>query len=351
MMRPRLPAVLTTVAPLASVVAALLSAIVALISPSNAASKSKPAASSITSLQQLPAEPAAFAKAEDLLAWMTRYRAEPEPARLPEAVKAMVKGRLTRDMDEAGIYVGFVAGVLGSSPDTAEKLIEKMFPLEPFDQVLVIKAIAYSGLPDWKAVLGKFTERMPARTVLISRYLYGNKPALETLTFKDDASALDVNWGYYYATGAEPPVRRIVAALAWSADRNDMEKLTVGAMAKWTLAQNAARDLELLRLLKAISGNVAKSERAPLLEAIEAAETLELAKVKKQALASIDELKARGPANIRNYNWWSQAGQTVLALGCVAASALGQIEFGIPCVIGGALSSAALRYLGPDGSK
>ena len=61
----------------------------------------------------------------------------------------------------------------------------------------------------------------------------------------------------------------------------------------------------------------------------------------------LDELKAKGPEKVRTYNWWGQAGQTVLALGCVAAGALGQVQVGIPCVVGGALSTAALKYLSP----
>ena len=135
--------------------------------------------------------------------------------------------------------------------------------------------------------------------------------------------------------------------LAWSQDRNDVEKLTIGAMAKWTLAQNASRDSDLLLLLKGVAAEDKSKSRAPLAEVIDAAETMELAKIRKQAMASIDELKAKGPENLRNYNWWGQAGQTVLALGCVAASALGQVQIGIPCVLGGAASSAALKYLAP----
>ena len=33
-----------------------------------------------------------------------------------------------------------------------------------------------------------------------------------------------------------------------------------------------------------------------------------------------------------------------LALGCIGAAAAGQVEFGIPCVVGGAVSSAGLHY-------
>jgi len=31
-------------------------------------------------------------------------------------------------------------------------------------------------------------------------------------------------------------------------------------------------------------------------------------------------------------------------LGCIGAAALGQVEFGLPCVLGGALSSGLLYY-------
>ena len=161
-------------------------------------------------------------------------------------------------------------------------------------------------------------------------------------------SAIDINWGYYFATGAEAPVRRIVTALAWSLDKNEIEKLTIGAMAKWTLAQNAAARPRFVHMLKSIAPEEKPAVRQPLNEVIDAAETLELSKIRKQAMASIEELRAKGPEKVRSYNWWGQAGQTVLALGCVAAGALGQVQFGIPCVVGGAASTAALKYLGPS---
>lgn len=295
--------------------------------------------------------PQPFARSDDLLKWISGYKLKPEPERLPAAVKAMSDFGITRDMDQAGVYIGFTAGVLGSNPETAEKLIAAMFPLAPDDQVLVIKAIAYSGLTDWMDVMKSFVERMPARKVLIEKYLYANKPVLAGLPLEESSFAIDANWGFYFATGSEAPVKRILTTLAWSGDKDDVEKLTIGATAKWTLAQNAARDSELLGLFKSDVATEPPEIRQPLNEVIDAAETLELGKIKRQALASIEELRAKGPEKVRSYNWWGQAGQTVLALGCVAASALGQVEFGIPCVVGGALSTAALKYLGPTGGQ
>ena len=314
----------------------LFAALIALAVPAFAASKKEP-------------PPRPFSRTEELLQWINGYRLKPEPARLPEAVKAMSASGGLKDMDQAGIYVGFVAGVIGTNPDTAEDLISKIFPLAPEDQVLLIRAIAYSGLPDWKALMTKFIERMPARRVLIDKFLYGNKPVLADLPAEGDQSVIDINWGYYFATGSGAPVERIVKVLAWSGDKNEVEKLTIGATAKWTLAQNATRDSDLLQMLKDISSaETDKKIQEPLAEVIEAAETAELGKIRKQALASIEDLKTRGPDRVRNFSWWGQAGQTALSLGCVAASALGQVEIGVPCVIGGALSTAALKYLSPD---
>jgi hypothetical protein len=289
-----------------------------------------------------------FQNSQELLKWINDYRKSPDPQRLPQAVKAMSDFGVARDADQSGVYIGFVAGVLGANPQIAEELITKTFPLPPEDQVIVIKGIAYSGLPRWRDTLAKFVERMPARRVLIEKYLYGNKSTLTEMSFKDDSGVIDLNWGYYFATGWEAPVRRIVSSLELTLDKDKVDLLTTGSMAKWTLAQNAARNDDLLAVLKKISNDVDPKIRKPLVEVIDAAETLELSKLRKDALASIDELKAKGPESLRTYNWWGQAGQTVLALGCVAAGALGQVEVGIPCVVGGAASTAALKYLSPS---
>ncbi|HRN85620.1 MAG TPA: hypothetical protein PK857_12425, partial [Hyphomicrobium sp.] len=246
----------------------------------------------------------------------------------------------------AGVYIGFIAGVIGANPERAEQLVSRMFPMPPEDQVVLIRAIAYSGLPDWKGLLGLFVERMPARMVLIRRYLYGDGKTLAELE-PDDGYVIDLLWGYYFATGNPEPVRRIVATLAWSADKNSVEKLTIGSMSKWTLATNASREKDLLDILHDEMNRQPAEVRTPLREVIEAAETFETGKIRKEAVAAVEELKARGPESSRNFAWWGQVGQTTFALGCVAAAATGQVQFGIPCVVGGAVSSAALKYLAP----
>lgn len=295
------------------------------------------------------AEP--FAKSEQILKWINGYRAEPEPGKLPTVVRAMSRLGLFLDHKKAGVYVGFIAGVLGSNPLSAERLVAQSFPLPPSDQVVLIKAIAYSGLANWRGVLSGATERMPARKVLIRHYLYGEGKALKDLPMDEEPFVLDVHWGRYFATGNQEPIHRIVSALAWSTEQNKLERLTIGSMAKWTLASNASRDKDLLDALKAEMNIQPGNVREPLREVIMASETFETETLRKKALASIETLKARGPQSDSTNAWWGKAGQTALALGCITAGALGHVEVGVPCVIGGALSSAALNLFGPGSTN
>jgi hypothetical protein len=289
-----------------------------------------------------------FASTDHILRWINGYRLRPEPSKLPAAVKAMSTLGVFREMDTAGIYVGFMAGVLHANPKRAEELVSKMYPMPPEDQVAIVRAIAYSDLPDWKDLMLKFVERMPARKTLIDRFVFGKQQTLKQMDLDSGSTPLDTLWGFYFATGSHEPILRILSVLAWAKDQNNVEKLTIGSMAKLSLATNASRDKELLDVLKSAMNREPKESRVVLQEVIDAAETFEFGKVRKDAMAAIEQLKTKGPASARNTQWWGMAGQTVLALGCVAASAMGQVQVGIPCVVGGALSGAALKWMTPQ---
>ena len=82
----------------------------------------------------------------------------------------------------AGVYVGFLAGVCAHNPDRIDALIARMFPLPQEHQWAIVRAVAYSGLPDWRTVLQRNAARMPARRVMIERFLAGKLPTLKSLS-------------------------------------------------------------------------------------------------------------------------------------------------------------------------
>lgn len=291
-----------------------------------------------------------FADATRMQGWIASYRDDPQPEKVPRLVKAVAAQGLLQEQDRAGIYIGFVAGVLADNQVEAKRLVTEMFPLPPPAQVLIIKAIAYSGLPEWKQLLKAFVERMPARQILIRKFLFDDEPTLDKLPFDKGPQVLDAWWGYYFATGTYHPLLRIIGVLPWAENKEDVEKLTVGSMAKWTLAAHAANDKHLLDFLRAEAARQPKATARILADLVSAAETFETGRIRKEAVAAIDELKAKGPESRRKWAWWGELGQMALSVGCVAAAATGQTYLGLPCIIGGAASSAALKlWSRPEG--
>jgi len=174
---------------------------------------------------------------------------------------------------------------------------------------------------------------------------FGDKKKGPRLELEPTPELLDTYWGYYFASGRYRPISRIIAMLPYSTDANNVELLTLGNMAKFTLASNAVRDMKLLAMLReAQAQSPSKEIAAPLKEVVTAAETVETARLRKEAMASIEELRRKGPAYRREISKWGYIGTGAIALGCIGAAAMGQIYLGLPCVVGGALSSAGLKY-------
>ncbi|MGH6768470.1 MAG: hypothetical protein ACRECO_05550 [Xanthobacteraceae bacterium] len=321
-----------------------------------------------------PSQTMDFLTSDSVLRWINGYRAKPELAGVPHAVKALSRLGAFKDPEHAGAYVGFIAGVIGGNPDQAERLIDKMFPLPAENHWVIVRAIAHSSHPEWRRLLRVFAGRMPARKVMIEHYLAGQLPTLfqvpsgrtptmgERLrsyvsydtyfgnkkppreALEPSPEVLDTYWGYYFATARYRPISRIVGMLALTKDGESIENLTLGNMAKYTLATNATRDAKLLAMLKRASGHKAKAITPALKDVIAAAETVETSRIRKEAMASIEELRRKGPASRRNVTWWGNVGTGAIALGCIAAAATGHVELGLPCVIGGGVSSAALKF-------
>jgi hypothetical protein len=311
--------------------------------------------------------------------WIKTYRTKPEPMAVAAVIKGLSQRGALKEPETAGLYVGFFAGVLHTNPRHAWQIIEKTLPLPFEDQWFIVRALAYSGLPNWKDHMRALAMRLPDRQVMAQRYLAGDLPSLSEVelepakpgsidkvksffngdmffakgepakrqvTFQSNADLIDTLWGIYFATGKENPIAQIVLLLAWAKERDNVEKLTIGSMARFTLASNAARDADLLRVLKRMKDSQSDEVKPVLTEVIEAAELSDTARLGKDALAALDELKRKGPGSTRDLLTWGTVGQAAISFGCLGLAVAGQVEAGIPCVLGGALGTGALRFIG-----
>jgi hypothetical protein len=307
--------------------------------------------------------------ADDALGWMKSYRDRPNPNSVPGIVKQLAAVGAFQEPDGAGVYVGFVAGVLASDANKASSLITKMAAIPAADQWVIVKAIAYSRLTGWRYLMRASEKSLPEKQPMIDAYLTGKLASFDDYRIEDDRSTmdrirgklsfnkpapavvlepsptiLDTLWGYYFATGSRDALADIADLAVWSKDRNDAARLSIGSAAKYSLAANASRDAPLLAAIKDVRQSADEDLGPILAEAIFAAETAETAKLRDEAADAINELRTKGPAYQRKVAWWGKAGEGAIALGCLVAAVTAQVQFGIPCVVGGAVTSAALRY-------
>jgi len=270
---------------------------------------------------------------------------------------------LFQDEEKAGFCTGFIAGVLGKNPKDGPGLISKMLPMPDKEQAVLIRAIAFSGRPDWRELMEKYRSKMPLRHPLIDSYLSGKAPTLMEADLSDGSPVVYTLWGYYVATGQYQPVVKIIESLKWSRQKDDgrfswgkiwsgwktdpsaVNKITVGATAKWTLASYAEKNRDLLDLYRAEYQRQPKDIAEPLKEVIQAAELFESEKVRKDQYGAVADAQKVQAGNEAGMSKAATAGSIAIATGCVAASALGQIYIAVPCVIGGALYTGAMKLM------
>ena len=305
----------------------------------------------------------AFSTPERLVEWVYNYSKKPTPWRVPAAVRAMRELGMFTDEEKGAFCTGFIAGVLGSNPKDGPALVGKMLPMPDKDQAVLIRAIAFSGRPDWRDVLTKYRARMPLREPLIESYLSGKAKTLMEADLADGPGVVYTLWGYYVATGQYEPVVRIMQALKWSKNKNDgnfsirkifsnwrndpsaVEKIATGATAKWTLASYAERNRDLLSLYRAEYERQPKEIAKPLRDVIMSAEVFESEKIRKDQFGAIEDAQKLKATNEAGMSKAATAGSIAIATGCVAASALGQVYIAVPCVIGGALYTGAMKLM------
>jgi len=202
--------------------------------------------------------------------WIYNYRAKPDYAHIPAAVRVLFHSQTFREPENAGIYLGFIAGAIGSNPARSEQLVDSLFPVKPEDEWVIVRAIAFSGLPDWRNLLRKVAPKMPGRKVMIDSYLAGTLPTLTEIpleetkpgmmekikgvftknpfakddkkvkmqqTFAGNQDLLDTLWGYYFATA---PTRRSCALLRCCPGARAVTPWTSSRSAAWRAIRSRA---------------------------------------------------------------------------------------------------------------
>lgn len=135
--------------------------------------------------------------------WMEGYYLDPQPNRLPEEVKDWSEQGLLQREGTRDVLIGFLSQVLRQNRPKIKEWDNQLAGLPPDDRRIWRTGVWYSRTTEGDEIIkealgGKLTNEDLA-------------PKLLELPL-DRPTTLDMLWGYFFATGSESPVRRLVEA-------------------------------------------------------------------------------------------------------------------------------------------
>jgi hypothetical protein len=104
---------------------------------------------------------AEFKSQDEFGRWLTYYYENPEPNRIPDAIKFMSQDGTLDHNDAISPIFGFLSGVFRDNPEKIGTWLKEMRSLKENHLRVVVLGLWYSGLPDSKSRVTAFLEKHP----------------------------------------------------------------------------------------------------------------------------------------------------------------------------------------------
>ena len=152
--------------------------------------------------------------AQDAEDWMTFYYKNPTPERFVEEVCTIVEaGHLTKKGAQPPI-VAFISQVMHANPEKISDWLGAFEGLEEEQRNVLCAAAWFSDTPQARDYF---------RRKELSDYLDNEAPAILKMPV-NNSMTLDMLWGYFFATGSEAPIRRIIKGFKLSKYEGALER-------------------------------------------------------------------------------------------------------------------------------
>jgi hypothetical protein len=203
-----------------------------------------------------------FKSQEDFSHWLTFYYENPEPNRIPDAVKYMSQSGVLNNNNATSPIFGFLSGVFLGNPELINQWLKELHNLKEKHMSVVVLGLWYSGLQDTKSQVSALLDEYPKLKPEFSFINQGSPMTVEQIPLEQGPWVLDALWGKFMATGESTPVERIITTLPWIDIKGDTNRLLIGGSARWSLTSNAVQHKRVLEICKEVvktqSGEVAE---------------------------------------------------------------------------------------------
>ncbi|MCG7980680.1 MAG: hypothetical protein N0E58_21455 [Candidatus Thiodiazotropha endolucinida] len=194
-----------------------------------------------------------FSSQEELGRWLTYYYLEPEPDRIPTALRYMSESGALDEGNTLPSIFGFLSGCFASNPDAVKKTTSALENLPDNHFSVVLLGLWYANLPNSQSEVYQFLDSNRNLNNQLSYLRTGMPMALFEIPLEQGPWVLDALWGRYFATGKSETVERIAEALPWSEVKEDIGRLLVGGAAKWSLSSNAFQHERVKEIVVSLS--------------------------------------------------------------------------------------------------
>ena len=133
--------------------------------------------------------------------WLTGYYRNPQPTRFVDEVRTLINsGSFSKETAQPPLIV-FLGRVIAANPTKIESWMAALNDLSPAGKDLLYAALWFSGTEEAKQYLA---------THGIKDYTGKNPPDVLKMEI-DSPTVVEMLWGWYFATGDEAAIRRIIS--------------------------------------------------------------------------------------------------------------------------------------------
>ncbi len=143
---------------------------------------------------------------------------------------------------------GFLSGVFSSNPDLIESWVGQFNSMHESHLGVVVLGLWYSDLPKAKELTYSIINKHQNLKEQFAYLDKGSPVLLKNIPVEQGPWVLDALWGNFMATGNKEPVIRIITVLPWIDVKGDINRLTIGGAANWSLTSNAFQHKRVLEI-------------------------------------------------------------------------------------------------------
>lgn len=209
---------------------------------------------------------------EKLNEWMSRYYIHRDTASVVPAIRQMFKqGWFDRDTAVPPLSA-FWASVFYQNHNKVESWLRELNDLALEQKKYLWMAVYLSGVPESMEALKKVGSENGAEAEKYVNNLLTQKRQNVVDMPVTGPAVLDMFWGQFVASGDDRCVKRVIAALYYLQETEDLAKILIGGAARWSLESNAAQHPRVLEICKQSRSGAREDVKKVLNEIIEKTE-------------------------------------------------------------------------------